>query len=229
MAEWPRRLRGRRKGRKLRAGRAALLETVLPGMTLNLPALEQTGDWRAQFPETVTELWLEIGFGGGEHLAWQAEHAPQAGLIGCEPFINGVATLLANLPEALRSHVRLHGEDGLPVLKALPDASVQRCFILFPDPWPKQRHSDRRFIGQDSVPELVRVLAPGAELRFGSDDPGMIDWGLMNLRADPALIWQARDQADWAIRPEDWPPTRYEKKALAAGRKPAYLRFTRRA
>jgi len=208
-------------------GRAALLDSVLPAMRLDLPALAADGDWRAQFGTDIDELCLEVGFGSGEHLLWQVANAPRAGFIGCEPFINGLAAFISALPEHERPRVKLHDDDALAILRALPDGSLSRCYILFPDPWPKNRHAERRFVQTASVAELVRTLVPGGQLRFASDDPGMIDWALMHLRAHPALRWQADTAADWRIRPDDWPETRYERKAIAAGRKPAYLRFLR--
>ena len=217
---------GRRKGRRLRAGRAELLETVLPAMRLDLPALAD--GWRGQFTFEPSALWLEIGFGSGEHLIAQAAANPDVAFIGCEPFVNGLAACLAGLPADARHRVRLHDDDGLAVLRALPAGSVARCFILFPDPWPKRRHAERRFIGVESAAAFARVLEPGGELRFASDDPGMIDWGLMHLRAEPRLTWLADGAGDWSARPANWPATRYEAKALAAGRRPAYLRFARR-
>ncbi len=219
--------RGRRKGRQLRAGRARVFDQLLPTLRLDTTRLADAGDWRVQFPDSIEALWLEIGFGSGEHLLWQMAANPRTGFIGCEPFINGMAAFLSALPEASRPRVRVHDDDALPILRALPDGSLSRCFILFPDPWPKNRHADRRFVQSASVAELARTLAPGAELRFASDDPGMIDWALMHLRAEPALQWQAASAADWRKRPDDWPETRYERKAIAAGRKPAYLRFLR--
>lgn len=211
----------------MRAGRADLFGRLLPALRLDVPGLADSGNWRAQFPAETEGLWLEIGFGSGEHLLWQMAANPQIGFIGCEPFINGMAAFLSALPEASRPRVRVHDDDALPILRALPDGALSRCFILFPDPWPKNRHADRRFVQTASVAELARTLAPGAELRFASDDPGMIDWALMHLRAEPALSWQAMTAADWRTRPGDWPETRYERKAISAGRKPAYLRFLR--
>jgi tRNA (guanine-N7-)-methyltransferase len=222
--EFPRRHHGRRKGWKLRPHQADLLGTLLPRLAL---APEKGRDPCHYFDRPVREVWLEIGFGGGEHLAWQAAHHPEIGLIGAEPFVAGMAKLLARIEQAQLSNIRLYTEDARDILAALPDASLARLFILFPDPWPKTRHHKRRFIQMEILDELARVLKPGSELRFATDDPSYLLWAAERLTTHPRFVWAARAAGDWRVRPADWPETRYEAKALAAGRMPAYLMLVR--
>lgn len=221
-------LYGRRVGRPLRPGQKALIETVLPSIEVALPAGDAALDPASLFGAAITEVWLEIGFGAGEHLAWQAAANPDAGFIGCEPFLNGVARLLGHLQERRLDNVRVLKDDARLLLGRLEPGSIGRVYILFPDPWPKARHARRRMIGPETLDQLARVLRPGAELRFASDDPVCLSWSLAHLVRHPAFEWQARGPRDWRGRPPDWPATRYEAKALAAGRRPAYLRFVRR-
>jgi tRNA (guanine-N7-)-methyltransferase len=222
-------LYGRRRGRRLRAGQQELLAELLPKLRIPLPAAGEWLDLAALFGPAIREVWLEIGFGGGEHLAWQAARHPEFGFIGAEFFLNGVASLLGHLARGGMGDVRIHPDDARPLLKALPDRSIGRAFLLFPDPWPKARHARRRFVSPESLAELARILKPGGELRIASDDPGYIAWTLEHLTRSPDFEWLARGPTDWRSRPADWPSTRYEEKALKEGRKPAYLRFRRRA
>ena len=176
----------------------------------------------------VEEVWLEIGFGAGEHLLWQAEHHPRVGIIGAEPYEAGVAKLLSRVslaPTETKNNIRVHMGDAREVIEALPDASLGRVFILFPDPWPKTRHHKRRFIQSEMLDALARVMKPRAELRFASDDAPYLDWALERLMAHPAFDWTATCAQDWKSRPADWPPTRYEAKQLHGV--PAFLRFRR--
>jgi len=180
------------------------------------------------FGKPVDAVWLEIGFGAGEHLAWQAANNPRVGIIGCEPYVAGVAKLLAKIARAGPSNIRIHMGDARDVIEALPAASLSRVFVLFPDPWPKARHHKRRIVQMETLDGLARAMIPGAELRFATDDRGYLAYALERLTAHSALRWAAVCAADWRARPADWPETRYEAKALAAGRRPAYLRFIRR-
>jgi tRNA (guanine-N7-)-methyltransferase len=191
------------------------------------------------FTPEVQEVWLEIGFGAGEHLVWQAEHHPQIGIVGVEPYVAGIAKLLAKLAPRSSSgaegqgkggrgsNIRLYTEDARDVIVALPDASLSRMFILFPDPWPKTRHHKRRFIQMEMLDQLARVMKPGSELRFATDDPGYLVWALERLAAHRAFGWLAQSAADWRARPADWPQTRYEAKAIVVSRACTYLRFAR--
>ena len=217
---------GRRKGHALSPRKERLLLELLPRLRLPLdrPAPHSL---LGLFPADTAQVWLEIGFGSGEHLLWQAEHHGHVGLIGCEPFINGVASLLGGIEEHGLETVRVHDGDARDVLAWLPDASISRIFVLFPDPWPKTRHLKRRLLSPETVAELARVLEPGGEFRFASDSGDYAGHALHALLASGAFAWTASCAADWRVRPPDWPETRYERKALSQGRKPAYLSLRR--
>lgn len=224
----PPRVYGRRRGRKLRPGRRQLNDSLLPQLAFALPEAGSF-DPRALFPAAPTELWLEIGFGGGEHLAEQAERHPDIGLLGSEVFENGVARLVGEVARRNLGNIRIFPDDARLLLDALPPASLGRVFILFPDPWPKLRHHKRRLVATPTLDRLAIVMRPGAELRLATDDRDYLAWMLEHATAHPAFRWLARAPADWRERPSDWPPTRYEEKTRAAGRDPAFLRFVRRA
>lgn len=219
---------GRRRGRRLRKGRAARMTDTLPRIAVAPPAPGTVLDPRSLFTVAPREVWIEIGFGGGEHLAAQARANPDVGIIGCEPYINGMAALLGEIAADDIDSVRVWAGDVRELLPALAPASLARAFILFPDPWPKSRHHKRRLITAEFLDVLARVLAPGAELRMASDDPSYLDWILERATAHEAFAWTALGPEDWRVRPADWPATRYEEKAIAAGRQPAFLRFIRR-
>lgn len=219
---------GRRRGRRLRPWREQLFDEALPRHSLILPEGAAALDPAALFGAPADALWIEVGFGGGEHLAAQAKAHPGTSFIGFEPFVNGVASLLRHLEEGQLGNVRVHADDARPVLERLPDASVDRFFLLFPDPWPKKRHHFRRFIQPETVGLLARLLKDGAELRIASDDMGVARWMLAHVTEHPDFEWLARRPADWRDPPADWVQTRYEGKALAQGRRPVYLRFRRR-
>lgn len=217
---------GRRKGPALSAHQAGLLEDLLPRLQLEL----QTGrDPRVYFSNTVSDIWMEVGFGGGEHLFWQAEANPDIGIIGAEPYVSGVAKLLSKLAASPNkaANIRLYTEDASDIIEALPDACLGRVFVLFPDPWPKTRHHKRRFIKTAMLDRLARVMKPGAELRFATDDNSYLVWTLERLSAHAAFAWLAQSASDWRARPPDWPETRYEAKAIRAGSTCTYLRFVR--
>lgn len=225
------RLYGRRRGPRLRAGRQALMDRLLPELQIDVPADAAPGaiDPRALFAAPMKDVWLEIGFGGGEHLAAQAAAHPGVGFVGCEPFVNGVARLIARIDDAGLANIRIHPDDARPLIAALPDACVGRVFILFPDPWPKARHHKRRLVTTALLDALARVTADGAELRLATDHGGYARWMLARLLGHPAFAWTARRPGDWRDRPPDWPATRYETKARARGRPGIFLRFQRRA
>ena len=217
---------GRRTGHRLRPGRRRLLDELLPQLQVHLPE-NGTLDPATLFAHQPERVWLEIGFGGGEHLAAQAAAHPQIGLIGCEPFVGGVARLLSLIEAQGLSNVRLFTDDARLLMKALPGACLERIFVLFPDPWPKTRHHKRRIVNPATAAAFVRLLRPGGELRLATDDMGYARAMLLALRRQPALQWQARRPTDWRGRPVDWPQTRYESKALAAGRACVHLCFVR--
>ena len=210
----------------MRPARLTLLDTLLPQLSVPIPT-DGALKWQGLFGRPVTQLWLEVGFGVGEHLAWQAKAQPTVGFIGCEPYLNGVASLLRSVDQEALENVRIHPDDALQVIEALPPQSVSRCFILFPDPWPKAKHHRRRFIQPASLDALARILCDGAELRLASDDPGMVDWMLFHTRAHPAFSWSAKRAQDWRTPTEDWPTTRYEQKRMRG--RPVFLRFLRTA
>jgi tRNA (guanine-N7-)-methyltransferase len=211
----------------LREGRLRTQQELLPRLSIALP--ERGGlDPFGLFAARPAAVWLEVGFGGGEHLAEQALRHPEIGFIGCEVFENGVARLIGEVAQHGLANVRVFTDDARLLLAALPPASLGRVFILFPDPWPKLRHHKRRLVAQPTLDRLAAVMLDGAELRLATDDPGYLAWMLEHATAHPDFIWLARHPADWRERPPDWPPTRYEEKAVAAGRLPAFLRFARR-
>ncbi len=217
---------GRRKGRALRRGRKQLLESLLPRIRIDLAV--GGIDPAALFDPPRAETWLEIGFGGGEHLAEQARGHPGTGMIGCEPFVNGIARLLGEIDRDGIENIRIYPDDARDLIDALPDASIGRVFVLFADPWPKKRHNRRRFIEPENLSKLARIMKDGAELRLASDQMPLIRWMLFHTIGHPDFEWTARGSADWRERPADWPETRYETKALARGECCVFLTFTRR-
>jgi tRNA (guanine-N7-)-methyltransferase len=200
---------------------------LLPRLAINVPASGQL-DIAALFGNAHPSTWLEIGFGGGEHLAQMAEQHPQIGFIGCEVFENGIVKLLAQIERRRRDNIRIFPDDARFITAALPPASVGRVFILFPDPWPKRRQHKRRIVSRATLDTLAEIMTDDAELRMATDDAGYLCWILEHITAHPAFEWLARRPADWRERPPDWPPTRYEAKARAAGRPPTFLRVRRR-
>ncbi len=226
--EVKRRVYGRRFGRKLRDSQKELLAEVMP--KVRVPSLEPGArlDPASLFETPKRDFWLEIGFGGGEHLVWQADQNPDVGLIGAEPFLNGVVSGLGHIHREQVTNVRVWPDDARPLMDALPDGCLGRAFILFPDPWPKKRHNSRRFVQKENLDSLARLLRPGAELRMASDDQDYVAWMLAETTPHPAFAWLAEGPDDWRERPRDWPATRYEEKARAKGINPSFLRFRRR-
>lgn len=220
-------LYGRRKGKKLRPGQEEILERTLRERAIQPPAAGEAFDLKSLFPGKRA-IWLEVGFGAGEHLLWQAEQNPDVGIIGCEPFVNGLARGMAGAEQRGLDNVRFLADDARLLIRAMPDASLERVFVLFPDPWPKSRHHKRRFVARPTLDMLARVMADGAELRCATDDPSYQPWMVEHACFHPDFEWLAERAADWKQRPADWPPTRYEQKALANGRVPMFLRLRRR-
>ena len=180
------------------------------------------------FPAPPAEIWLEIGFGAGEHLAENAVAHPDVGFLGAEVFENGVVKLLAEVQRRELANIRIFVDDARLLLAALPEACLGRVFILFPDPWPKARHHKRRMVSLETLDQLARTMQGGAELRLATDDVGYLRAMLERVPGHPDFEWLARGPADWLQRPPDWPATRYEAKAVAAGRTPHFLRCSRR-
>ena len=212
---------GRIKSRPIKPRQQALVENLLP--TLRVP--DGPIDPSALKPDAA-ETWLEIGFGGGEHMAAQAARRPDVLVIGAEPFQNGVASALRHIDEAGLTNVRVQDGDVRELLGRLPDASLTRAFILFPDPWPKTRHHKRRIVQPDLVAELARLLVPGGRLRFASDVAHYVDWALEMIRANPEFRWTAERADDWRSPPADHVTTRYEEKRLGDCA-PVFLDFVR--
>ncbi len=218
---------GRRKGRPLRKGRQFLFDELLPRITIPLtPGVAL--DPATLFAPKKHAVWLEIGFGGGEHLAHQAANHPDIGFLGCEVFDGGIASCLSHIDERKLDNVRIHPEDARKLLAVLEPRSVERVFLLFPDPWHKRRHAQRRFVNPGNLDRLAALMRAGGELRIASDDPIYQEWTLRHVPVHPAFQWTALSPADWLERPADAVETRYEKKARAAGRVPMFFRFLRR-
>lgn len=217
---------GRKRGRKPSPRQSELLETVLPRVRLDLEQLS-VSDLASQFRTPVQEVWLEIGFGGAEHMIDCARRNPTVGLIGAEPFQEGIVKALAAIEAHVLGNVLVHPDDVRPVLNRLPPDSISRISVLYPDPWPKRRHAKRRLMRRQVLARLANLLRPGADLRVATDIGDYAATVLEEVRLVPGLAWTARQPADWRTPWPDWPGTRYEAKALAEGRRPAYLTFVR--
>jgi tRNA (guanine-N7-)-methyltransferase len=216
-------LYGRSRGKALRAGQERLLAEALPLFSVAPEALAAGH----AFDVPPQEVWLEIGFGAGEHLIDQAKANPDVGVIGCEPFLNGVVAALARLKREPLSNVRLRRGDAQTLIKAAPDAFFSRVFVLYPDPWPKRRHHKRRVIAASMIDALARVMRRGAELRFATDVDDYAGWTLARFLASPHFRWAATRADDWRRPWPEWRPTRYEAKARGEGRRSVYLTFVR--
>ncbi len=203
---------GRRKGKPLRAKKSELMATLLPRLRIDASA---PLDLKKLFPGKK-EVWLEVGFGGGEHMAAYAKRFPDYGFIGCEPFINGIANLLGHINEQKIENIRILDDDARKLIDQLPEGSIARAFVMYADPWPKKRHAERRFIGPDNLPKLARIMKKGAELSIASDDPVLQSWMEEHLLASPDFTPAPGTlNGIHKERPADWPFTRYEEKSLA--------------
>jgi tRNA (guanine-N7-)-methyltransferase len=223
----PLRSYGRRKAKPLSARKERLIGELLPRLRLDLSGPPPTA-LTELFQAPVNDVWLEIGFGSGEHLLLQAETHKDVGFIGCEPFINGLGTLLGAIEDRGVGTMRVHDGDAREVLAWLRDRSIGRVFLLFPDPWPKKRQLKRRLLCADTLAEIARVLRPGGAFRFASDNGDYAAQALRLARQSDLFTWTAERATDWRERPADWPETRYERKAVSEGRKSTYLSFSRR-
>jgi len=222
-----RRLYGRRQGHKLRRGQSALVEDLLPRISVPETGALDAGVLFGDAKGSRRPLELEIGFGAGEHLAGQAAARPDHGFIGCEPFLNGVVGALNHIRDDRLDNVRLHMGDALDVIERLPDASLERVYLLHPDPWPKARHAKRRMVNDGPLDLIAAKLKPGGEFRLGTDDPTYCRWSLMVMNRRRDFEWLAHNAADFLTRPADWPETRYERKARRQGHEVWYFRYRR--
>ena len=222
-----RRLYGRRSGHKLRLGQAALLEELLPAISVPeegpITAAALFGDAKGH----GRPLHFEIGFGSGEHLAYRADLLPDHGFIGCEPFLNGVVGALQHVRDKALPNVRLHMGDALEVLERLPDTSLRFVYLLHPDPWPKARHAKRRMVNHGPLDLIAAKLQPGGEFRLGTDDPTYCRWSMMIMNQRRDFEWLAESAKDFLTRPGGWPETRYEAKARRKGHEVWYFRYRR--
>ena len=217
---------GRRKGHKLRQHQAGLIEQLLPHLALDIDA-EAPADARDIFDPAAQDVRLEIGFGGGEHLAAEAQNFPTTGIIACEPYVNGMAKLLAQIEAANIGNIRLFAGDAAELLAWLPEDSLSRIDLIHPDPWPKRRHWKRRFVQDRTIAAMARVLKPNGEFRFVCDIDDYCAWTLSHLARSQDFVWLAERADDFR---QPWPGytmTRYGTKAAREGRKAAYLRFRR--
>jgi tRNA (guanine-N7-)-methyltransferase len=227
-SSWPRRkLYGRRHGKKLRPSQQRLLEKALPRLRVTgVDPRENPGRLplaREALFADGRPIWLEVGFGGGEHLVAQALAHPDVGLIGCEPFVNGVAMALGRIETAGVGNVGLHPGDARDLIELLPAGALARVFLLYPDPWPKARHQRRRFVNTENLAALHRAMSSGAELRLATDLPEYAEHARAAVAAAPGFRLQRDRSEPWP----GWPGTRYEAKAVKAGRQPRYLTFVR--
>jgi tRNA (guanine-N7-)-methyltransferase len=221
----PRAFFGRRSGKRLHAGQDRLFREVLPGLEITLG--EGRLDLNALFPGK-SRFALEIGYGGGEHLARQALTHPETGFIGAEVFSGGIAKMVEAISTEAIDNIRLFTDDALKLLVKLPDASLDEVFQLYPDPWPKTRHHKRRFISPTTLGELARVLKPGGVFRFATDIEDYANWGLAYLLRQPAFRFEAGAPGSWHAPYRGWQPTRYEAKARLEGRfRSFYFSFLR--
>jgi tRNA (guanine-N7-)-methyltransferase len=217
-------LYGRRKAKPLRPRQQHLVDELLPHLRIGLRPGEKITPLTL-FAGPARDVWLEIGFGGGEHLAKLASSNPEIAFIGAEPFINGVAKLLVAITDSNLTNIRIFDDDARLLLECLESSTIGSVFILYPDPWPKRRHEQRRLLNLQFVAELHRIMKPGAELRIASDSADYISWSLHNILRHGGFDWLAEHPQDWRQPPSGWIETRYESKALTQSRKPLYLSF----
>lgn len=203
------------------------MDSELPRLRIALEDNASKCDPRTLFDGEVDAIWLEIGFGGGEHLAAQADANPNIGFIGAEIFESGIASLLRHRDTLGLTNIRLLDNDARAFLPHLADASLDRVFLLYPDPWPKFKHRNRRFISREALDQLARLMPPGAEFRIATDHPVYARWCLRHVPVHPAFQWTATGPEGWRVRPADGVATRYEQKAVRQGRTPMYLTFER--
>lgn len=227
------RLYGRSRGRPLGTHQHYLMDHLYPNISLdpdNLSVIDVAIDSeieRGGASQSEQEIWFEIGFGGSEHLIWQAQQNPKVTLWGAEPFVNGLAKALTAIEREDLDNIRLYLGDGRDILTSLSSESLARVFVLFPDPWSKARHHKRRLIDPEFIEHVWRVLKPGGHFRFASDIIHYVDWSLTRIKAHGGFEFTPKVQKDWRQRPDDWPSTRYLEKALREGRAGHFFEFTK--
>lgn len=226
----------RNRGRRLREGKQSLVDELLPKLLISLPPqgggqeggiITPSSNYAPSLtlPLQGRELWLEIGFGSGEHLALQAKLHPEIGMIGCEPYINGLSKLLQVIFVDKLDNIRLHQGDARDIIDLLPDKSIARVFILFPDPWPKSRHHKRRLINHELLKQLARIMKPGGKLLIATDHEDYLTWILERVLTQTDFVWTAKTKRDWEQPPADWVTTKYQAKALREGRIPHWIKL----
>jgi len=214
---------GRAKGKPLSPAQRALMDKAFP--KVDFGPVVKAGE--NPIANINGDVWFEVGFGGAEHLIWQAERNPDVTILGVEPFLNGVAKAVRGIVDRDLKNILLHRGDARDVLRLLPDNSLERVFVLFPDPWHKARHNKRRIINEAFIEELHRLIKPGGTFRFGSDIPHYVDWTLTRLKRHGGFDWPVSKQEQWRVRPNDWPSTRYLEKAIREGRSGHFFEFRR--
>ncbi|MEP9387040.1 tRNA (guanosine(46)-N(7))-methyltransferase TrmB [Mesorhizobium sp. KR9-304] len=217
---------GRRRGKTISPLQATALDEGLKRYRLDLDQPAPT-DIATLFPAKLSDVRLEIGFGGGEHLLHEASNHPETGFIGVEPFVNSMAKTMTALTQKPLANLRVHDDDATRLLDWLPDRCLAGIDLLYPDPWPKKKHWKRRFVSQVNLGRFARVLKVGGSFRFASDIDSYVNWTLLACAAHGGFAWQAADSAEWKTPYAGWPGTRYEAKAFREGRRPAYLTFRR--
>ena len=218
---------GRKRGYKLKSLKKKRFEKIFP--RLNLDSTQKIDkNTFTNLPCNIKQIWLEIGYGSGEHLNWQLENNPNVAFLCCDHYLNGTANLVTSIKEENYERIKVSMEDGTLLLELLPSNFISKAFILFPDPWPKKKHHKRRLINSDTIKELSRVMKTNAELRVATDNPSYCAWILHYFVNSENFIWNADSKEDFIKKPLDWPQTRYEKKALLKGNNPIFLIFTKK-
>jgi len=224
----PRAFFGRRSGKTLHARQQLLFDNLLPRLAIGMPENGRL-DPKDLFPSANGPLIMEIGYGGGEHLARQASENPETRFIGCEVFTGGIGKLLEKIAGSDLTNIRLYADDALKLLQTLPDAALDGVYLLYPDPWPKLKHHKRRFVSPTTLAELARVIRPGGFFRVASDIEDYANWTMAHILRQPDFDWSAGAPGSWHVPYPGWQPTRYEQKAKREGRlKSFYFDFTRR-
>jgi tRNA (guanine-N7-)-methyltransferase len=223
---YKRRLYGRKQTRPPGKERQGHMDSLLPRLLLEITE-GKTLNPDALYPRSYSQLWLEIGFGNGEHLAELMRRHPDCAYIGAEPFTNGMGAFLKHIANDPHENIRVWMDDAIFLVNALPDACLDGIYVLNPDPWPKKRHAKRRIISRENLDRFARVLKPGTDLIMSTDVDRLADWMTIQSCMHPSFEWRAERVSDWRITPKDWIPTRYEQKGAKAGRRQTYLFFKR--